>query len=294
MFLVSQSFLDDTECRNCTVAASSDGVEGNDVGDMLKLLWNKSRNNTLERLSPEKCIAAYGTMIQSERRNLLVVTSSDADYPSIAGVNSSRISPAINNTNLHLISGFDAGIDSATDRSSLSWMCSALTDETDALCMDRLGELKSPSKPWIISSSFLSAYRVYSNRQWSDYDEEHQWPVDYCLSEPAPPRCRLHFSSAIAIVVTILNFSKAALMFYVAYSMEEHPLMTIGDAVASFLDEEDETTKAISLLSVFDIKKGYTTGAKKWEDRRWRWKDATSKKRRATTFVMYSPQHTIC
>ena len=32
------------------------------------------------------------------------------------------------------------------------------------------------------------------------------WPVQYCLSEPAEPHCKLHFSRAIAITVIIVNF----------------------------------------------------------------------------------------
>lgn len=72
-------------------------------------------------------------------------------------------------------------------------------------------------------------------------------------------------------------------MWFVIYSTKENPLLTMGDAVASFLDKRDPTTKNLSPLSLHDCKVGYDAGAKPWHDQRSRWKDTTSKQRRAVT-----------
>jgi hypothetical protein len=71
MFLVNQAFIDDTECRNCT------GLDYNSrrTETTMGILWSKLRKGSLEKLSADKCVSAYGAIIQSERRNLLVVTA---------------------------------------------------------------------------------------------------------------------------------------------------------------------------------------------------------------------------
>jgi hypothetical protein len=75
-------------------------------------------------------------------------------------------------------------------------------------------------------------------------------------------------------------------MFSVIFLIKGNPFMTIGDAVASFLDNRDETTINTGLISIRDIKKDYGAGANSWENRRWRWKDVTSISRRIVTLIL--------
>jgi hypothetical protein len=79
---------------------------------------------------------------------------------------------------------------------------------------------------------------------------------------------------------------KAALMFYTVYTMEDDPLLTMGDAVASFLERRDISTCDAGLLSFNEQKKGNYAYTRPWEGRRWRWKDTTSRRRRSMTFAM--------
>jgi hypothetical protein len=131
-------------------------------------------------------------------------------------------------------------------------------------------------------SGYLSSYAVgYTSL----------YPVDYCLSERAEEHCKLQFVPAIAILVTILNLCKAILIFYVAFgtTSTEEPLLTMGDAVASFLEEEDHTTKDMCLLTVHEVKASkhhFPLGPREWKAPRYRWKDVTSLRRRITTILM--------
>lgn len=78
-------------------------------------------------------------------------------------------------------------------------------------------------------------------------------------------------------------------MFYVAYCIPEQPLITMGDAVASFLERPDPYSQGLCLLSIHDVRKGdYETSTRKWTNERFRWKDVTSRKRRATTLSLYA------
>jgi hypothetical protein len=81
---------------------------------------------------------------------------------------------------------------------------------------------------------------------------------------------------------------KAALMFYVAICIRDEPLMTIGDAVTSFLDREDLNTKDMCLFMVKDSKSHGSdqVGPRVWNDIQYRWKDVTSKRRRVLTVCM--------
>ena len=87
---------------------------------------------------------------------------------------------------------------------------------------------------------------------------------------------------------------KAVLMFCIVYSSNENPLLTMGDAVASFLDKRDITTNSTSLLSIRDIKRVYSAGATTWDHPRRRWKDAASKQRRMVTVVLYGFCNSPC
>jgi hypothetical protein len=79
-------------------------------------------------------------------------------------------------------------------------------------------------------------------------------------------------------------------MFVVAFSIKGDPLMNMGDAVASFLHDEDVNSDTLGPLSMHDCKKNSRYGAHVWNNPRWRWKDATSKKRRIVTLLLYDLQ----
>ena len=302
--------MDDTECRNCTDQSDYGGWSPTRI---LESLWDMSKNGSLDRFEPTQCLTEYATMIQANRRNLLLVTANENVD---ARVNASGIplghptNSLFNNTHLYWFDSFYAeyGLDHYEAADSYRWICSA-TNDTETPCSNQLEQVKRASQ-WMMTDGCVETNPICQG--WI-------WPVDYCLSEPAVPRCKLHFNTAIAIVVTILNLRKyscpsssnpqilnedskcgeqtnslsvkAVLMFYILKSTKEDPLMTMGDAVASFIDEPDSTTENIGLLSIQDCKRGYKPGATTWQNPQWRWKDVTSVKRRTVTLLLYGFPH---
>jgi hypothetical protein len=286
---------------------------------MLNYLWRKSRDGSLDRLSASECLTAYGTTVQSARRNLLVVTT---DNGHAADRNTSSLYPlnnlSINNTNLHL--GWDSratdGLNHYLNEDPLAWICSGIPGKKHKSCQSRLAEVRNAPRSWQVAAANCYASQGFCDR--------NRWSVDYCLSERVDSRCRLHFSPTIAIIVTSLNLcksklpsistmqirsdlsswtgascnveadvklGKAVLMLIIVYTVKENPLLTMGDAVASFLDDDDTTTDDMGLVSIHDIKKGYSAVQTTWDNPRHRWKDATSKRRRTVALVLYS-RHT--
>lgn len=66
--------------------------------------------------------------------------------------------------------------------------------------------------------------------------------VDFCLSETVEEHCRVQFSGAIMALVIVCNLCKMLVMGYISWKRPTEPLVTVGDAVASFLDQPDLTT----------------------------------------------------
>lgn len=103
-----------------------------------------------------------------------------------------------------------------------------------------------PSNGWRCPSHAIgdcnvdNGYEVSSNRSlWKPYES----PVAYCMVEQVDTFCKLQFSFPIAIAVVVSNFVKAICIALTLFLYRKHtPLVTIGDAVASFLDHPDPET----------------------------------------------------
>lgn len=62
-------------------------------------------------------------------------------------------------------------------------------------------------------------------------------PVSYCLAQEAEQHCTLSFHVPIMIAVIICNIVKLGCIVVMIWRMESTPLITLGDAVASFLGD---------------------------------------------------------
>lgn len=71
--------------------------------------------------------------------------------------------------------------------------------------------------------------------------------IQYCLSQPVEEQCKTQFSLGIMITILICNLIKVACMGAIVWQLDSEPLVTFGDAVASFLAQPDLTTKDIPL-----------------------------------------------
>ncbi|KAF6790759.1 hypothetical protein CSOJ01_14451 [Colletotrichum sojae] len=65
--------------------------------------------------------------------------------------------------------------------------------------------------------------------------------------------CKLKFSNLLCWIVVAVNLLKVALTLLVAFGRGESPLLTVGDAVASFLEHGDETTRGMCLKTKQDF-----------------------------------------
>lgn len=125
------------------------------------------------------------------------------------------------------------------------------------ICSDPdLSEKITLPPPWKDSlPAYWPSCDVYVNlvRQKSDEWAPFGYPADYCLSKRAPQKCSFNANIPIIAAVVVCNALKAIGMLLVAFKLIDRPLITIGDALESFLQTPDPTTKGICWISRQDI-----------------------------------------
>ena len=77
--------------------------------------------------------------------------------------------------------------------------------------------------------------------------------VDHCLAEAVEPRCTIELIPALLITVIICNVVKGVAFTYLAF-LQFEPLITIGQAIASFLESPDPTTAGLGAHSARDVR----------------------------------------
>jgi hypothetical protein len=83
--------------------------------------------------------------------------------------------------------------------------------------------------------------------------------VTSCYSKRAVGQCKLKFNIPIIVIVIICNSTKAICMLLTAWNTKEYPLVTLGDAIASFLENPDPTTRNMCLVSKENVDKAWST-----------------------------------
>ncbi|KAF0639304.1 hypothetical protein FPSE5266_10275 [Fusarium pseudograminearum] len=82
--------------------------------------------------------------------------------------------------------------------------------------------------------------------------------VDHCWSEKYQAPCRLTIANSLLLIVCIMCALKCTLCFLVLKLRvwgDDNPLMTPGDAIASFIARPCEETRGMCTLSLEDLKK---------------------------------------
>ncbi|KAF4543969.1 uncharacterized protein LTHEOB_6635 [Lasiodiplodia theobromae] len=152
--------------------------------------------------------------------------------------------------------------------------------------------------PWQDNCTKVDYDVLTSQPEWAPYGS----PVKYCLAEVVEEHCRLQFSFAIAGAVIACNVIKAVCMGYIVWKYRQAFLATIGDALASFLDDPDPETKGRCLYSRDTFKKEWewmrhndmrdpkavAVEPERHSSRRPFWGGAVSKMRWFATYFMYS------
>ena len=246
-------------------AGSTDLLAGNNID------WSSpipGSSNTLEvvrnasnwqKLDNQACIEAYGRPFVSARGDLLAVT---------ADVNSSQ--PVV------FISEQGSGADSNFLQSPFAWVCGVGGPSGSTSTCD-VNTVLHNTTGWRLAVDPSSNVNV--NNSYYGIPTPSV-AVDHCLSVPMEERCRLQFSLAIMLIVISCNVMKAVCMLLTLYYHNSQPLVTLGDAVSSFLKHRDPITEEMCLAGKAKfLANDWTKGALTWQPRRHRWFAAASPRR---------------
>jgi hypothetical protein len=248
-----------TANKDDLISNSSNHTIASELASTVQDLHNKAVNNQLTRLENKECIDAYATAFLTQRRHLILVTDETPNtepyyYDNVAAT----VEPSA----------------SSCAAASFEWICSG-TSYSERLpckgdfCTAEVGKLDPTA--------------------WKPFGQK----VAYCLSETVDQTCTLQFSVDLAVVVIIFNSIKALTLTIIFFMTKENPLMTMGDAVTSFMSNPDRTTEGLCLMSKANVKwwerdeKSYhMLGAYTYDDTRKRWSTVVSKARWLTCMAL--------
>jgi hypothetical protein len=250
VFFVNQTFVEPRQANLSSpellglMGFHDNSDKNEDLTSILGHLQESTLAGTLDKLDNEKCIQYYGKMYLSDRRNLLLVRSV-FKYPEAPAVNFELITNEV----------IDSFPGCAVD--PVPWMCvpngSYGTTGCETPCVNRVDELLAESQNWRVSIT------IDSNLERKDMETIYR-QVDYCLSQPVDESCKLQFSLPIAIIVILLNISKAAIMLILAFGLQEARVQTMGDAIASFLIQPDHILSGRCLYTASNFKQAGLSG----------------------------------
>jgi hypothetical protein len=222
-----------------------------------KDVWGELFKGKLDRLENAECVQEYAASLLDHRRHLILVV------PAVPADNGTS-----NNRGLGLMSlsaEFRNDDSSGCSQAGYEWICFVAFEEYGNGCQD--GQACSKQ-----------AQRI----------DPHSWKTmeglvpEYCLSEPVTQTCALRFSSSLAWVVITFNILKLVILLACCIPNgpldREQPLLTVGDAISSYLKRNDETTKHLSAMGAFDLGRWSGKSAFKYE------KSPASKRRLANIY----------
>ena len=201
-------------------------------------------------LTPLECAKTYNTDFVSNRGNVFLITkhSSNTTY---------------NNTILAM------HISDPRTRLPNHWLCS---HDLNPLSEDWCGSDKPTTN---LTSGF--SWRV-------KLETVGEVEIAGCKSEVTDEKCKVQFSLDIMIVVICCNLVKACSMIMAVFRSREPTLVTLGDAVDSFLRVPDPTTMGVCFADRQFIERewmhGWRAGPRQWKQNgAQRWWTSVSKTR---------------
>ncbi|KAF2499013.1 hypothetical protein BU16DRAFT_523619 [Lophium mytilinum] len=185
---------------------------GLQIVTLLQDIQNASfRDTGFTKLAPEDCIKDYAMGFLEKHGDVAVVSKRRNDSSPLLW---SRY-PQRYLTRAH------------TNQDPFRWICQDFTKNTVRCSSDNALSKTSDGKTWT----------VYGQ------------PVDYRLSRSAHDVCELQYNVWMMLAVVIFGIFKTATMIWMILQHPIGALRTSGDAIASFLDREDETTRNMCLVN---------------------------------------------
>ena len=260
VYLVTSEFLDGAPFNlSASMLGSSTIADTPSLDTLQHTLQDYKKNHSFVKLENKECVDTYSAPIISTNSDLVLVSDyQDANNTLMWNAQEIRS---------QLIDG------------GPSFFCLVIS-------CDRTGAITDPRNMSFNTSELSQLYHVryeYGDR-W-EYGKYLATPglssIDYCLSKRVREHCKLQFSLTIMIVVMVCNMIKTVCMAMISWKQDPEPLVTLGDAIASFLDQPDVTTKnnCIAGRIRFEDSRYWGLLLSRWDPKKLRWFQAASRRR---------------
>ncbi|KAI1778056.1 hypothetical protein F4818DRAFT_438233 [Hypoxylon cercidicola] len=145
-----------------------------------------------------------------------------------------------------------------------------LTNMTSTICLQQFSSVFQPSFDAVLlitdsvstTSSLIQASKSGTSlATFTSNNNDITAPdgslVQYCLARPsAPQTCSVNLSGSILGIAVLLNLATVIGMAIILARSTFEPLVTLGDAIRSFLRNPDSTTANACLLTKPDVRRG--------------------------------------
>ncbi|KAF2162621.1 hypothetical protein M409DRAFT_26863 [Zasmidium cellare ATCC 36951] len=201
--------------------------------------------DNLTRLENDECLQAYATsMFETSWRNVLVMAK-------------------LKSTNSSLINVYSHS--AAATENDLNWVCHGDINNLYAPEYSSCGsDVLHSGAAWTIprvpgcpqnqDTRFGYPYNLLDGSD--DCPNFIDVGVDYCLAESFAPQCTIDVSTRLLVGAIVCNIVKILCMLAVLYARDFRPMLTIGDAITSFIERPDPVTAGKGALEVGAVTSG--------------------------------------
>ncbi|CAN9439696.1 unnamed protein product [Alternaria alternata] len=242
-----------------STTVSRSGVRPGTGYDEVKPLFDRilREAHAWQNLTLEQCARSYTPFLLHDRRTLVLVTPVTEDQRALPG--------------LFRVVG------------SKTWMCDDPGTVLSPDGVDADGSAAFPCNP--------------QNAAFGYRDNRKNWQTPsspmYCLAEPHPQECTVEAVRPFLIIVSVFNAIKlfGILWLYYDSSTRHSKLHTLGDAIASFLERPEDSTRNLCALDKGPLEKKWrnrTLGiAIEWTRRTHRRAHAISRTKRLVSILIF-------
>ena len=252
VFLVSPKFIDGAPFN-----ATGLSIEGG-PGPVNHLQAYQKNKTSSVKLENKECVEIYLATIISTNSDLILVSDYSSSTNSLVSFETEQESRLV-------------------DESFPVWACSSVSsgDNCD------LSELVANPQNWSINLDGYSQGAPNAFLAWDPLPIDRT-SIQYCLSQRMEEYCKLQFSLVIMIIVIICNLVQTICMGRITWKQDPEPLVTLGDVIASFLDQPKRTTERNCIVGKtrFEGSKSWGPLISKWNPKRLCWFRTVSKTKR--------------
>lgn len=229
--LVSKEFMSGPPVNMTSSPPTATGDELQNR-DMVPALQTLAQNNSLQLLDKNQCIQTFAQEVITRYSVVILLTSASNASHEILNSDVQSLNRTYEN------SGSMIGPESIS--SILTWICSTTSGLEGSYCDPKV---QQQNTTWSVPVSNWKADPDFAS-------------VDRCLAKEESGHCSILFSRPLMISVIICNVLKIACLATTLFLSDFNPLVTVGDAIASFLARPDSNTQGLGPVSCVDVREG--------------------------------------